>query len=268
MGRKRSARLRIGVTTVLFDDDWRRDSRDIDGRLGLLRDVAGLASKNGVELLVLPAGFFLVAAEIDRPSVARRAGRSLSGTSVAALWGIDVWATNAVGKAGGVDRDPMLPFYVYLRDANGTTLMRGARQLGYRSTQAVNSARLPRDRVVSVAGFPVGVLACGEVLARVYGRDRMHDHVRDIVKDASVVVDAAHANLKLKGLARWTRAIERCSGGRRAVLVAQHLGRDRLRLPMYADRGRPPRVVSSAAERSFGRRRSDPRFVLDMYDTR
>jgi hypothetical protein len=209
----------------------------------------------------------VVSREKDRDDIVKRARRSLSGTHTAVLWGVDVRVADGIGKAGHRDRDPVLPFYLYLRDASGALLLEDARQLAYRSTQAVNVARLPGDRVVSMAGRSIGVLACGELLARVYGRSRAMDHVRGSGSDASIVVDAAHADLKVRGLARWTRAVERCSTSRSpCVVVAQHLGRNQMHLKMYADHGAPPRVASRAATRAHQCREADPRFTLDIYE--
>jgi hypothetical protein len=220
-----------------------------------------------VALLVLPAGFFVVSTKKDRDGIVKRARRSLSGKRTAVLWGVDVRPANGIGKAGHRERDPLLPFYLYFRDASGALLLKNARQFAYCSTQAVNVARLPNDRIVSMAGRSIGILACGELLARVYGRLRPIDHVRGSVDAASIVVDAAHADLKVRGRLRWTRAVEGCSSSHSSrVVVAQHLGRNRLHLQMYADHGAPPRVASRSATRAHQHREAGPQFTLDVYD--
>ena len=259
--------LRVGVATILFEENWQAESRDHDRRLDLMGQILDAADRHRAGLIVLPAGFYLVSDEKQRAQVVKRARASMTGRRTAVLWGVDVRQSGGIGKAGHRDRDPVLPFYLYLRDESGALLLDGARQLAYCSTQAVNVERLPGDRVVSVAGRSIGVLACGELLARVYGRSRATIHVRGIVHNASIVVDAAHADLKVRGLARWTRAVEECSGSQRSrVVVAQHLGRSRLRLKMYADDGKPPQVASSAARRAHQHRESDRRFALDIYE--
>jgi hypothetical protein len=259
--------MRIGVATVLFDDEWQVESRNLHARLQLMGEILGAADRHRAALLVLPAGFFVVSREKDRDDIVKRARRSLSGTRTAVLWGVDVRIAGGIGKAGQRDRDPVLPFYLYLRDASGTLLLEDARQLAYCSTQAVSTARLPGNRVVTMAGRSIGVLACGELLARVHGRTRTMDYVRGIVSDASIVVDSAHADLKVRGIARWTRAVERCSNSRRSrVVVAQHLDRNRMHLKMYADHGAPPRIASRAATHAHQHREANPRFTLDIYE--
>lgn len=259
--------MRIGVATVLFDDEWQVESRNLHARIQLMRAILRASDRHRTALLVLPAGFFVVHRKKDRDDIVRRARRSLLGARTAVLWGVDVHVADGISKAGHRERDPVLPFYLYLRDASGALLLEDVRQLAYCSTQAVSATRLPSDRIVSIAGRSIGVLACGELLARVYGRSRAMDYVRGIVSNASFVVAAAHADLKVRGLVRWTRAVEKCSSSLPSrVVVAQHLCRKKMHLKTHADHGAPPLVASRAARRAHRHREADPRFTLDVYE--
>lgn len=98
--------MRIGVATVLFDDEWQVESRNLDARIRLMRAILRAADRHRTALLVLPAGFFVVYREKDRDDIVRRARRSLLGARTAVLWGVDVHMAGAISKAGHRKRDP------------------------------------------------------------------------------------------------------------------------------------------------------------------
>jgi len=154
--------------------------------------------------------------------------------------------------------------------------MQKAQQLAATSSHAVHFSTLPADRVVRVGQTKIGVLICGEILARVYGRGRTISWTRDLVRDADVVLDLAHANVATGGPRNWMRALENCSRAKqsgRPVMVAQHLAAHLLKGKKCGDRGSAPLVASEEAiSRHVARREvrslagcMHPAAVVDIY---
>jgi hypothetical protein len=253
--------MKIAVVTILTSSPWSIEARAEDARIGLMAAIVNRA--RGAELVVFPAGFLVCGSSRARNRIARRVRNLLRTCACAVAWGIDVRQVSDRGKAGnkgeGADdsaRDPHLNWYAYLLDGAGGFVMSNARQLGYMSSQSVDVARVPDDRVLRIGGLNVGVLICGEMLTSVYGKGRDIDKLRDALDCSDVIVDVAHANLPIRGFTRWSRAIQ--ATARNAVsgvvLVAQHLHRENLALRKFSTRGSPPQLASRAGRHCCQRR--------------
>lgn len=273
--------MKLAVASVLTRGSWIAEARDIDERLTLMREIIELAGDGA--LVVLPAGYFVCPSTRARNRTADRVLQHLRGAACAVAWGIDVRPitdarTSKSGKGAArddYDYDPRLTWYGYLRDARGSLLIAPTQQVAYRSSQFVRHDRLPRDRIHEIAGTRVGVLVCGEILARVYGRGRSVNRVRDVLKGADVIVDAAHANIPIRGFTRWTTAIAATGrqAGTRVTVVAQHLDVDNLHGRKFATRGEAPRLASRAGDKCWCRREpivcrrgAGTAALVDIYD--
>ncbi|HVX93654.1 MAG TPA: hypothetical protein VHK47_01995 [Polyangia bacterium] len=109
---------------------------------------------------------------------------------------------------------------------------------------SVDDAR-DQSRVFRMDGRMVGFLICGEMLAR--SSDQRLG--KTLVTGADLVIDIAHADIKIGNWHRtWSAAI-RGLGGRtkRPVAMAQHLDSERVAstVKWYADKDGPKRLVNT-----------------------
>ncbi|MGK3994417.1 hypothetical protein [Sorangium sp. So ce1024] len=264
--------MRIAVTTVLVRGEWSKEAADVAGRLLLLKRILG--ATRDAELLHLSGGYFRVDSESDIKGKLPEIEAVLKGHGQAVLWGMDV-AEDAKAIAKGVRaRDPRLPYYGFLRLADGTKPLWRARQLAACSQQTVHFSSLQTNRVVRVGSHEIGVLLCGELLGGVHGRGRTAWWTRDMVRGADVVLDIAHANVAIGGGRRsWMGAIEKCSTtepSSRPVMVSQHLDISKLGSVKWGAMGQAPRVASQAAccrhvERRTVGPEGHPSAIVDLY---
>ncbi|WP_437960324.1 hypothetical protein WME76_12230 [Sorangium sp. So ce119] len=262
----------IAVTTILTRDAWWNEAISVASRLLLLKLILGMT--RDAQVLLLPGGFLRVERESDIDGVLVDVEAVLEGYYQAVLWGMDVADESKKTGKDDCGPDPHLPFYAFLRLADGSKPLWRARQLAASSQQAVYFSALPTDRVVRVGSQTIGILLCGEMLAGVYGRGRTTRWTRDMVRRADVVLDVAHADVAVGGSRNWTWAIEKCADAQpssRPVMVAQHLAMSRLDTVKWGAMGQAPRVASQTVlRRHVGRREvrpgGQPEAIVDLYD--
>lgn len=259
--------MKIAVTTVFFEGEWPEAARDVQSRLGLMREV--IKKSRGARVVVLPAGFFRVSHERQLDGVRLKVETALQGCDAAVLWGIDVGEPDkgAAKKDGSLD--PAIPSFAFLRLADGSVPICKEQQIAATSKHSVKFGRLPMKRIVQVGRKKIGVIICGEMLGNVYGRHKNAWKTRAIVRDADVVLDLAHANVAVGGPRSWMGAIEDCSA-QRPVMVAQHLAVRLLHGPQCGKNGDAPYINANAGQaqrRTVGSLGigTHPAAIVDLY---
>ena len=277
----------IGVVTTLYAEDWQADSRNIPERLNLLHHI--VKAEPNLDILLLPAGTFVVAPNADLNQVARTLESQFPTPRPTICWGLDVRTSSGdsdgpqmarkltgTPPAADDDRDPFLSFYALISPSQGSSPLWLAQQMAYRSTQAVADSNLPKNRVFSWGDVSVGVLICGELLASVHGRKRRVTRFRHITASANLLLDMAHADIAISGFVRWTAAMDDAvayADGYRSLLIAQHLCVDSLEreLPKFTSDGDVPKLfrgdVCHMRRTPVGRLTSRfPAALVDVYN--
>lgn len=229
----RATEMKIG--SVLVGDSvqsFRRrtpDAKDASARLDLLVRCVQQAQDAGCRLLVLPAGFFVVASYADRDALEQDCLARLAGHQVVVAFGIDVKAAtktgngkgdaaktpagkvsdgkSSAGKAAGASAQGQYDFFGYVVEA-GQFLISRVAQTGIR-TKAVQrqipaaeyTARSGASRLLG--GAKVALLLCGEVRS-----DAWHTALGELAPD--VVLHLAHASVPLGGTSKesWARSVD------------------------------------------------------------
>lgn len=252
----------IGVVTIIYEESWIDEARDEAAVVDLLGKV--INAEQCLDAIAFPAGTLVVGPNDDPHECANRIVAKLPKRRSIIVYGVDVRGSEGslldhrprkgkgMQRGWDANRYPVLSCFAYAAAPDGSKLIWGARQLGYRSTQAISYSKMPNIRSIRFGTVEVGLLICGEIMAKVYGRGRPFDRVRHIADQADVVVDIAHADVALRSLVRWTTAIEDVASsgsGGRSVLVAQHLATDFIKraLRKYTDEGEVPKLASTAS---------------------
>lgn len=222
-----AATLNIGSVLVgcSKNDYWMRPpgSYGEAARLDLLAHCVEQAITAGCQVVVLPAGFFIVASYAEQHVLEQTILAQLEGKKILVAFGIDVRgnAKPATGKrvagknlddkstarkAGATPTQGLYDLFGYVVE-QGRFLIHRIRQTGIRTgevTRTIDAAEQAARSAVSplLGGAKVGLLMCGEVRSSVW-----HDAMHAIAPD--LVVHLAHASVVLGGTSKesWTGCI-------------------------------------------------------------
>ena len=195
-------KLRVAVATVTYEERWQKDAEDAAGRLRLLERILGKIASS--ELVVLPAGFIRVSTESAAKVRAEQVG-ALCRARTAIAFGVDLIAATK----GWREFDPLLQSFGYLALKDGSHPLWHVRQLAATSQQRVAVARIENEeRTASIGESGIGLLVCGEMMGRVYGKGSRGRRLRAMVDGAGLVVDVAHSDIKVGSSPRtWSAAL-------------------------------------------------------------
>jgi hypothetical protein len=159
------------LQTVVSAEGFRNEASNRD-RLGLLKELVRLCTREEARLLLVPAGFLTAPSEDDVPALIGEVNRLATADRVAVIGGVDV--EGRISKQGVNINDLVsrseLPFLGFAVGPVALPVDSGHpwRQTSVSSNNAdlvPNEAIPGQERVATIDGFRVGVLICGELFS-------------------------------------------------------------------------------------------------------
>jgi hypothetical protein len=193
-------KVRIGSLLVKRSKaTFREAAQDIDVRKALFAEVVAKAEARGVQVLVLPAGFFRTASVREANELAKQLCALIAAREVVVGFGIDIGDAEKPVDKRNQEEGGLYPFLGFILE-RGTLLVGPVQQTGVSSHQVDEAtaedradARIGRSSLVP--GASIALLLCGEVLSPSW-------HAALHRRSPSIVLHAAHASVQLDGGAK------------------------------------------------------------------
>ncbi len=130
-------------------------------RLELLDELLALAVRAAADLVMLPGGYLTVGSEAELPGAVAEFTRRIGSAKLTVAVGVDLPDTPQ-GKGG---RSPHLPYYGFLTGWESGGPWKQTSSTGENAADVADADVPGGGRVVTVVGYRVGTLICGELFS-------------------------------------------------------------------------------------------------------
>ncbi len=217
--------MNIAVAHIIYfsDESYEVEARRTDERFILageiMKDISSLSCD--IDLLILPAGYFVSPRHDDCFGLAERLASKFSSQKYAVAFGV-----NHEVCRGNFDRNSYDYSHGFVAGPGGKKLVWGVDQLGARRRDRIQSNEINDKRIFELAGLKVGLLLCGEmnsIMEDVDGNPRMSEY---LARESDFVVNLTHADIQLvPSFLSWFPAMRDMQ---RPCVVAEHIWNDYL----------------------------------------